>query len=152
MTLTSERPDFRVANTLDDVLKVMSVRAIVFVEEQNCPYEIEVDGQDHAAIHLLGDVAGEPIAAGRIRFFHPYAKLERLAVRKSFRGRGYGNQLLQFAMATARDRGFDRLKLHAQTYASEFYRKHGFQPQGEPFVEADIEHVLMVYGPPIEVN
>lgn len=142
-----EHPTFHIASTFDDLLKVMSVRAIVFIEEQQCPYEIEVDGQDHAAIHLLGEWNGEPIAAGRIRFFHPYAKLERLAVRQQFRGRGYGDRMLQLMMATARDRGFERMKMHAQVRAAEFYRKRGFQRRGDIFVEADIEHVLMVYEP-----
>ena len=127
----------------------MAVRAIVFVEEQNCPYDIEVDGQDHASIHILGGRDGEPIAAGRMRFFHPYAKLERLAIRKQFRGCGYGNELLKFMMATARNRGFDRMKLHAQVQATEFYRKLGFQTRGDVFMEADIEHVLMVYEPEV---
>ncbi|MEM8717423.1 MAG: GNAT family N-acetyltransferase [Cyanobacteria bacterium P01_A01_bin.3] len=140
-------PTFRIASTFDDLLKVMSVRSIVFIHEQNCPYAIEVDGQDHAAIHILGEQDGEPIAAGRIRFFHPYAKLERLAIRQQFRGRGYGQQLLAFMMATIRDRGFERMKLHAQVQATEFYRRQGFATRGEVFVEADIDHLLMVYEP-----
>ena len=143
----SDSPTFRIASTFDDLLKVMAVRAIVFVEEQSCPYSIEVDGQDQAALHVLGEWQEEPIAAGRMRFFQPYAKLERLAIRKQFRGRGYGVTLLRFMMATARDRGFERMKLHAQVQATEFYVKQGFQPRGEVFVEAGIEHVLMVYEP-----
>ncbi|MEM9154506.1 MAG: GNAT family N-acetyltransferase [Cyanobacteria bacterium J06642_2] len=138
---------FRIASTFDDLLKVMSVRAIVFIEEQRCPYAIEVDGLDHAALHILGEIDGEPVASGRIRFFHPYAKLERLAIRQQFRGHGYGGQLLTFMMTVVRDRGFERVKLHAQTQATEFYRRQGFQPRGDVFVEADIEHVLMVYEP-----
>ena len=137
-------PSFRIASTFDDLLKVMSVRSIVFIHEQRCPYDIEVDGQDHAAIHILGELQGEPIAAGRIRFFHPYAKLERLAIRQHCRGKGYGHQLLAFMMATARDRGFERMKLHAQVQATEFYRKQGFATRGDVFVEADIDHLLMV--------
>ena len=143
--LSAVIPTFRIASSFDDLLKVMSVRSIVFIHEQKCPYAIEVDGQDHAALHILGEQEGEPLAAGRIRFFHPYAKLERLAIRQQFRGRGYGHQLLAFMMATVRDRGFERMKLHAQVQATEFYRKQGFQARGEMFVEADIEHILMVY-------
>ncbi|MGK7913397.1 MAG: GNAT family N-acetyltransferase [Synechococcus sp.] len=138
---------FRVASTFDDLLKVMSVRSIVFIHEQHCPYAIEVDGQDYAAIHILGEQQGEPIAAGRIRCIYPYAKLERLAIRQQCRGRGYGHQLLAFMMSTARDRGFESMKLHAQVQATEFYRKQGFTTQGDVFVEADIDHLLMVYEP-----
>ncbi len=35
------------------------------------------------------------------------------------------------------------VKLHAQKYAAPFYARHGFRVHGEPFFEADIEHVLM---------
>lgn len=147
MGTESPGPIFRIASTFDDLLKVMAVRSIVFIHEQNCPYAIEVDGQDHAAIHILGEQEGEPIAAGRIRFFHPYAKLERLAIRQQFRGRGYGHQLLAFMMETIRERGFECMKLHAQVQATEFYRKQGFTTRGEVFVEADIDHLLMVCEP-----
>lgn len=145
--MQSDCPIFRTVQNLDDLLKVLSVRAIVFIEEQQCPYDIEVDGHDQAAIHILGELAGEPIAAGRIRFLHPFAKLERLAIRQNWRGRGYGDKLLRFMMATVRDRGFETMKLHAQVQTTEFYCRHGFQPQGEVFVEAGIEHLLMVYEP-----
>jgi predicted GNAT family N-acyltransferase len=124
--------------------KAFAVRAIVFVEEQNCPYEIEVDGKDFSALHFLGEIDHQPFAAARMRFLGEYVKLERLAIRKSYRGRGYGNQLLGFMMNTAREAGFCKMKLHAQTQALEFYRKHGFQPKGDFFFEADIEHQLMV--------
>ena len=140
-------PIFRTVRNLDDLIKVLSVRSIVFVEEQQCPYAIEVDGQDQAAIHILGELEGEPIAAGRIRFLHPFAKLERLAVRPNWRGCGYGSKLLSFMMATARDLGFEAMKLHAQVQTTEFYRRHGFQQQGEVFQEAGIDHLLMFFEP-----
>lgn len=135
---------FRIVSSQDDMQKAFAVRAIVFVEEQNCPYQIEVDGKDFSALHILGEIDGQPFAAARMRFLGEYVKLERLAIRKSYRGLGYGKQLLRFMMDTAREAGFHKMKLHAQTQALDFYRKQGFQPKGEIFFEADIEHRLMV--------
>ena len=136
---------FRVVTSQDDLLKVYSVRSIVFVEEQNCSYEIEVDGQDFSAIHVLGELDREPIAAGRMRFLGEYVKFERLAVRKAHRGKGYGDQLIEFMMEVAREKGYKKFKMHAQVHALDFYKKHGFVEKGDSFFEADIEHKLMTY-------
>ena len=35
------------------------------------------------------------------------------------------------------------LVLHAQTHAAGFYEAHGFQVEGEEFMEAGIAHVVM---------
>ena len=139
---------FRIVESHDDLIKVMSIRAIVFIEEQNCSYSIEVDGQDFCALHILGELDGEPFAAGRMRFMGDCVKFERLAIRKSYRGKGYGNKLLEFMMDTAREKGFRKYKLHAQTQALDFYKKHGFVEKGDVFYEADIEHMMMLYESP----
>ena len=135
---------FRVVASQDDLLKVYSVRSIVFIEEQHCSYEIEVDGQDFSALHVLGELDGEPVAAARMRFLGEYVKFERLAVRKAYRGKGYGNQLLDFMKEVAKEKGYKKLKMHAQTHALSFYQKYGFVAKGDSFFEADIEHKLMV--------
>ncbi len=142
------RPTFRIARSLDDLIKVFVVRGIVFLHEQQVSYREEMDEHEHAAIHLLGEMDGEPVAAGRIRFLGSFAKLERLAVRKPYRGRGYGDELMRFAMDVARDMGFARFKLNAQVTVRDFYARHGFQVCGENFIEANIEHCPMVHEDP----
>ncbi|MBN2129947.1 MAG: GNAT family N-acetyltransferase [Sedimentisphaerales bacterium] len=138
------RPTFRTAGSLEDLIKAFIVRGIVFMDEQGVSYREEMDEHEHAALHILGEIDGEPVAAARIRLLGPWAKLERMAVRKEYRGRGCGSELLRFAMEAARDRGVTQFKLHAQTAAQPFYAKHGFQPHGETFLEANIEHRLMI--------
>jgi predicted GNAT family N-acyltransferase len=135
---------FRVVESKDDLRKVFAVRAIVFCEEQLVPYGIELDKYEESAIHVLGELEDEPIAAGRLRFIGEYAKLERLAVRKSYRGKGYGNLLLKYLLDLAREHGFSKFKLHAQVASEKFYLGHGFKPEGEEFLEADIAHRLML--------
>jgi predicted GNAT family N-acyltransferase len=139
------RPTFRIARSLDDLIKVFIVRGIVFLDEQHVSYHEEMDEHEHAAIHILGEIDGEPIAAGRIRFTGPCAKLERLAVRRPYRGRGYGDRLVRFAMDVARNMGFNQFRLNAQITVRDFYAKHGFRVCGENFVEANIEHCPMIH-------
>jgi predicted GNAT family N-acyltransferase len=135
---------FKVATHFEEVLKVWAVRHIVFVEEQKVPYALEHDSFDYSALHLLGEKDGEPFGAGRLRFIEGVAKLERIAIRPAFRGKGYGHQLTNFMIQLAQAQGFRRFKLHAQVHLSAFYQQHDFQVQGEKFVEAGIEHYLML--------
>ncbi len=135
----------KIVTSFDELLKAFVVRAIVFIEEQRVPYSLEVDEFEHSALHILGETEnGEPYACGRIRFLGEYAKLERIAVRKEFRGQGHGHRLVNFMMEVAREKGFHKFKMHAQAHLTEFYGKHGFHTVGEIFKEAGIDHYLMI--------
>ena len=135
---------FRRIQSTNEFNKCFTVRAIVFMDEQDCPYEEEFDGLDDSAMHVLGEENGEPFACGRIRFIDDSAKLERLAIRRAWRGKGLGNNLLLCMIELAKNEGYRKFKLHAQCAAEGFYRKHGFKAMGEIFMEAGIEHVLML--------
>ncbi len=74
-----------VVRTIDDLQRVAVIRAIVYVDGQDCPYDEEFDGNDLCGLHLLGWVGAEPAASLRMRFFGGFAKLERLAVRPEHR-------------------------------------------------------------------
>lgn len=134
---------FHVVRTEQDRLAAYCVRSIVFVGEQKCPFAEEFDGLDAGAIHIVGLQAGEPVAAARIRRVDDWAKLERIALLPAARGRGYGHDLVEFMLRVAREAGFQRFKMHAQSHLEGFYRGHGFEPRGAPFQEAGIEHFLM---------
>jgi len=135
---------FRIATSDDDLRKCFIVRGIVFIEGQNCPYPEEVDEFEADAVHILGEIDGEPVAAARLRFLDDWVKLERIAVRQAWRGRNLGRRLVDFMLEVARTRGYRKFKMHAQTYLCDFYAAHGFRAVGEEFVEAGIDHYLMV--------
>ncbi len=135
---------FKVVTNIDDLIKVFMIRSIVFIEEQGVPYALERDAYDYSAIHVLGEKNEEPFAAGRIRAYDEYAKLERIAIRKSYRGRNLGHKLTEFMISVAQEHGFQKQKMHAQAYLVGFYRKHGFEVVGDIFKEAGIDHYVMV--------
>ena len=118
-----------------------AVRHEVFVLEQAVPPEIELDDDDPVAVHAVayGD-DGTPVATGRLL---PDGHIGRMAVRKAARGSGVGGQVLDALIAQGHGDGHRLLLLHAQTHARGFYEAHGFAAQGEPFVEAGIEHIAM---------
>ncbi|MBU2500877.1 GNAT family N-acetyltransferase [bacterium] len=138
----------RLARSPQDVLKVMVVRGIVFIEEQGVDWEGEIDGFEESAIHVLGEVDGQPVASGRLRLLDGgWAKLERIAVRPRWRGRGIARRMVAFLLEEGARRGADRYKLHAQVHLEAFYRDLGFTREGEVFDECGIDHVLMLRGP-----
>ncbi|MCL2597372.1 MAG: GNAT family N-acetyltransferase [Paludibacter sp.] len=137
------KPEYKIVSAADELLKAFFVRGIVFCEGQNCPYSVEMDGLDFSAIHFLAIVGDEPVATARIRFFRDYVKIERLAVRNSYRGIGIGKGMLNFVMNYIEGKGYRTMKMHAQAYLVRFYENFGFVKYGEIFMEANIEHFAM---------
>jgi predicted GNAT family N-acyltransferase len=136
--------ELRVVATERELWKALVVRGIVFIEEQNVPYPDEVDDHEESALHVLGEEDGEPVAVGRLRLLEDWAKLERIAVRPAWRGRGYGRQMTRYLVAEAQRRGYRRLRMHAQAHLASFYAEFGFTVSGEMFRECGIDHYLMV--------
>lgn len=139
-----DRIVFRVAATPADLLKVMVVRGIVFHDEQGVDWADEFDADDAAAIHVVGEADGQPVASGRLLpLADGWAKLGRIAVREQWRGRGYAHGMVGVLLQEARRLGAVKLKLHAQVYLEDFYAGYGFARRGGVFDECGIDHILM---------
>lgn len=126
------------------------VRTAVFVEEQRIPAELEYDVADAEAVHAVAvNRLGRTLATGRLlRGDAPgTGRIGRMAVHRALRGSGVGRQVLEALAGAARGRGDTGIMLHAQESAIPFYLRAGFQPRGEPFVEAGIRHLEMVRAP-----
>lgn len=117
-----------------------SIRGKVFIEEQHVPQDIEWDDCDDTAAHFL--LTHNTVALACVRML-PDGKVGRMAVLKEHRGQGLGRLLLDFIVEHARLHGMNRLHLHAQSHAANFYLDAGFFHYGEPFEEAGIAHVAM---------
>lgn len=133
--------DIREANWRYDERFLAPIRRAVFIKEQRVPAEMEWDGKDDSAWHWLAtDPDKNPIGTARLL---PDGQIGRMAVLPEHRNKGVGDALLEQAIGKAQRLGMDQVFLHAQTAVSEFYVKAGFTPEGEPFAEAGIEHILM---------
>jgi predicted GNAT family N-acyltransferase len=140
----TEKITIKIVENEEERLKAMLVRAIVYMHEQQCPYNEEFDLNDYTATQIVGMVSGEPVLTARIRYFSSYAKLERIAIRTEYRGRGYAHQLLQFLLSLCKQKGFSRFYLHAQERLRSFYARYGFKVIGEKFGFSDHAYVEMV--------
>jgi predicted GNAT family N-acyltransferase len=122
-----------------------AIRDEVFVKGQAVPPEIEWDEYEDTALHLICNLGDRPVGAGRITFFGDKAKVERVAVLEQFRNQGIGTEIVRFQLEICRKHNSKSIYAHVQLHAKEFYAKLGFEPVGEIFLEADIEHVKMIY-------
>ena len=131
-----------------------ALRTQVFIEEQRISHEQEWDLADDTSLHAVAfNRLGLPVATGRLLAQSNAALgdshigvaiIGRLAVDRVLRGNGLGRDVLLALMQAARLRGDRAVALHAQRSAEGFYQRLGFVARGEPFIEADIEHIEMV--------
>ena len=116
-----------VVRSIEDFMRVVTVRSATFVAEQDCPYEEEFDGNDFSASHLLAYVGKEPVGCLRIRYFAGFAKLERLAVRHEFRNRHIGTRLMKAGVEFCRAKGYRRIYGRAQKDLLNYYVNMGWK-------------------------
>ncbi|WP_419209564.1 GNAT family N-acetyltransferase [Photobacterium leiognathi subsp. mandapamensis] len=119
---------------------IRTVREQVFIQEQQIDPEIEFDNLDSAAVHVLVMDGEQPLGTGRIL---SDGHIGRIAIMKAARGQGLGAKVVQALVEYAQQQGYPRLDLGAQTHAVDFYRKLGFMPYGDEFMEANIPHQAM---------
>ncbi|MFC8688754.1 GNAT family N-acetyltransferase [Brevibacillus porteri] len=134
--------------TEQELADALSVRRVVFIEEQEVPEDLEIDEHDtldSGTIHFVVYREGNPVGASRLRTYAPgVGKIERVAVAKTERGTGLGRQIMLAMEELAKQHRYDSLKLNAQTQAQRFYEKLGYEAFGDLFDDAGIEHIAMV--------
>ncbi|WP_340673171.1 GNAT family N-acetyltransferase [Brevibacillus agri] len=135
-------------NSDQEMQDALAVRKAVFIDEQEVPADLEIDEHDQpgsGTVHFVAYNEQQPVGASRLRPYEPgVGKIERVAVLKDERGTGLGRQIMIVMEEAAKELGFDSLKLNAQTHAQRFYEKLGYEPHGDVFDEAGIEHIAMV--------
>jgi YbgC/YbaW family acyl-CoA thioester hydrolase len=141
--------EIRLGNWKELEKEARQLRTEVFLEEQKVPVEMEWDELDATAVHAVAfNRMGMPVATGRL--LQPQkgeesgtVRIGRMAVTRVLRGTGLGRDILLALMQRARDQGQRKVVLHAQRSAEGFYQRQGYVVQGEPFVEAGIDHIEM---------
>lgn len=127
-----------------DLESAFAIRERVFCGEQGVPRELELDGRDREALHLLAQSeGGQPLGTLRLLLDGDRAKVGRVAVEAPWRRRGIATLMLREALDRARKRGCGQARLAAQIATVKLYERAGFTVQSEPFLEAGIEHVWM---------
>lgn len=133
MSFTVERVEWNAAHEA-----LADIRRQVFIEEQSVPEQLEWDGFDDGAEHVLArDDTGRPVGCARLL---PGGRIGRMAVLPGWRGRGVGRALLESMIARCREHGLAEIHLSAQTHAIPFYEARGFEVCSETYDDASIPH------------
>lgn len=121
----------------------VDIRKEVFVKEQG--FKEEFDGDDKRATHIVGFIDGKSVATARI-LENPDGSflIGRIAVRKEFRGKGLGADIIAFAEQVIFEAGGRKIFIHSQHRAIPFYEKQGYCAFGEPDMEEDHPHQMMI--------
>ena len=109
----------------------LSFTADELADELHCAHLGAFEDERLVAILLL-----KPLPARTV-------KMRQVAVHPGVQGLGIGAQLVAFAEAFARQRGFATMIAHARGTAAEFYRALGYATSGEPFIETTIPHIFV---------
>lgn len=134
----------KVAEFSLDFPAIQHIRSLVFQIEQGVTADLEFDGKDETADHLLASLDGQPVGTARIRRLDDRtAKVERVAVLNAARGLGIGKRIMVEALAFLTNARIAEVHIHAQAAVQDFYEQLGFEPEGEVFMEAGIPHVKM---------
>jgi predicted GNAT family N-acyltransferase len=132
--------DVYIAKNQKEITDHFYVRGMVFVVEQKIDYEIEFDGLDKDCVLFVAYLDDKPVGAARLY----KNKVGRVATLKDFRQRGVATAIMNAIEDYAKEKGMKELILHAQLYVKDFYLHRGYDPIGEIFQEADIDHIKMV--------
>ncbi len=67
-----------IVRSIEELTAVFAIRRKCFIEEQNISENMEFDGSDFAATHLVGKIDGTPVATMRLRYFADHVRFERM--------------------------------------------------------------------------
>jgi peroxiredoxin Q/BCP len=94
--------------------------------------------------HFCAVIDGTVVGSLSFKLLGPHTlQLKQMAVADGLQGEGIGSRLLRFAETWARRHSYGIIILNARIGAEEFYRRHGYAIEGEPFDENTIPHIRM---------
>lgn len=132
-----------------EMYDVFQLRSAVFVVEQNCPYQ-DFDGKDNLSSHVLGyDEKNILVAYARIlpkELSYKEISIGRVCVTKKYRNTSLGIELMKKTLVYIEEifGKNEAVRISAQTYLLNFYKKFGFESTGKEYLEDDIPHSEMI--------
>ncbi|WP_086350878.1 GNAT family N-acetyltransferase [Candidatus Enterococcus clewellii] len=117
------------------------VRMTVFVLERHIPIQDEFDENDGDGTTYAVAYEGElPVATARFtKVADGFAKITRVATIKDYRGYHLGSKLIQLMEEYAASEGIEKLDIHSELTAVEFYKKNGYVLSSEVYLEDGVE-------------
>lgn len=116
-----------VSGTAWQLAGVYYVRTEGMVKGFGVPIDLEFENDGPESNYILLLAEGLPVATCRPRQLDAEtAKIERVCVTESFRGKDFGKQVIQAAEQWLRERGVRRIIIHSRDQVAGFYEKLGY--------------------------
>jgi ElaA protein len=132
--------------TAAEVYDIMKIRSEVFVVEQNCVY-LDADDKDLKAYHLFTYISEGIAAYARLlpqRSSYKEPSIGRVLTAALQRKKGIGILLMDEAIKqTLHLYDTKVIKIGAQLYLKDFYKRFGFKQTSEEYNEDGILHIEM---------
>jgi len=130
---------------VQELYDLLQLRSEIFVIEQKCIYQ-DMDGIDQKCHHLLIYDGSTLVAYARLipaQLTFKEHSIGRILTRSH--GKGLGSILMNGALKQMIQLfGNHPIRIGAQTYAIDFYKRFGFSPSGNVYDEDGIEHIEMI--------
>ncbi len=118
----------RKVSTAEELRQAQEIRVTVFEEEQGIPHELNIDGVDQTASHVLALDGELPVATARLTIVaEGQGVIARIGVLPSHRGRGLGKHLVQELETIGRSEGLHTLCLEPHAHLEDFYHAMGYE-------------------------
>ncbi|MDQ9091471.1 GNAT family N-acetyltransferase [Pseudoalteromonas haloplanktis] len=129
-------------NSPELIAQAHAIRHQVFVVEQNIPQQLDLDGLDTEAVHVVVTDAGSLVATARLlQRDKSCAVMARIAVLKQYRGAGVAKRVINALLSHATKIGLTVIEIHAHAYLRDYYQHFGFHYVKD--VEVVGEHQLI---------
>lgn len=133
---------------LHDISECLAVRREVFGDEEQFLTAASKDSQDSSAIFVLAYETGglndqKIVGTGRLIFLGDHYKINRVAVRKEYRGKKYGDFIVRMLLDKAVTMGAKEVYADVPEQIVPFYEQIGFVSEEKEHYEDGICHLLM---------
>lgn len=136
--------NFTWKHSKDGILDCFSVRKKVFVLEQGFCENTEFDSIDDIALHLCVKNDDTPIATARLFKEGEHYHCGRICILAAHRKDGLGRRIMQEIEHKAIELNGTVLELSAQLAVSDFYKKCGYLPEGDVYLDEHCPHIKCV--------
>lgn len=145
--------------SVNELYTILALRQQVFVVEQKCAY-CDCDGCDQDALHLVGwqkyEEHRRPLAYLRVILPNKEGEIPtigRLLTHNDIRGKGIGEILLVLGLKKIQTLyPGSTVRISAQHYLLSFYKRFGFTPISNIYLEDGIPHITMICSSQTDAN
>ena len=137
----------KVAENSAELERCLEIRRRVFIEEKGVSPDIEIDEHDRLGgeyKHFIVSNNEADVGTARcVKTSENSVQVQRFCVLAELRGRGFGKAVMELIEDYYKDKGINKIELHAKYSVHKFYEKCGYKKVSDIFVEADVEHIKM---------